>query len=129
MLSSSSVNLISLMSSWLLTILIGLSVTLEGSPSGILKCSYHFYILSSWKVAFRLALEVVFLSFTSFTVCRAIRDGLSSTKLLILLIWLRRYFSFSIWYVFCLGLKFLDTYIHTYIYFSRVLNIYSVSQK
>ena len=75
------------MSSWLLIIfMIGLSVTLEEFPRRILKCSFPIYIHSLWLAAFSFALEVFFLLLTFNTVCHAIRDCLSSTEFLILLI-------------------------------------------
>ena len=52
-----------------------------------LKYSFHICIRSSWLVAFTLAHEVLFFLHTSFTLCHAIRDCLSSNKVLILLIW------------------------------------------
>ena len=87
-LSSSSVNCPSLKSSWQLIIFIrGLSVMFGEFPSRYLECSFHIHILSSWLVAFSFALEVCFLWFPSFSVCHVIRNYLSSTKFLILLIW------------------------------------------
>ena len=56
-------------------------------PSRYLKCSFHKCICSSWLAAFSFALEVLFLLLTSFTVCHAIRDCLSSTKCRTILIW------------------------------------------
>ena len=86
-LSSFWVNCPSLMSSWLLIIfLMGISVTLEEFPSRSLKCCFHKCISSSWQAAFSLALEVLSLLLTSSTVCHNIRDCLSSTKFLILVI-------------------------------------------
>ena len=59
MLSSFSVTCPSLMSSGLLIIfVIGLSVKFA---IRFLKCSFHFYILSSWLGAFSFVLEVLFL--------------------------------------------------------------------
>ena len=76
------------MSSWLSIIyVIGSSISLEDFPNRFLKCSYYIYIRTSWVAAFNLALAVLFLQLTSFTVCHAILDCLSSTESLILLIW------------------------------------------
>ena len=83
--SSSRVNGPSLMSNCLLIIfVIGLCVTFDGFPSRFSKCCFHSFILSCWFVAFSLALAVVFLLHTSFIVCQAILDCLSSTESLIL---------------------------------------------
>ena len=87
-LSSSRVNSPSLMSNCLLIILvIGSCVTFSGFPSRFSKCCFHSFILSCWFVAFSLALAVLFLLLTSFIVCHAILDCLSSTESLILSIW------------------------------------------
>ena len=85
--SYSFVNCPSLMSNCLLIIfVIGVRVTFVGFPSkfskGFLSC-----IRSSWLVTFSLSLAVLFLMLTSFTVCHAILDCLSSTGSLILSIW------------------------------------------
>ena len=79
--------------------MIGLSLTLGNFPSRFLKFSFHMFIGSSWLAAVSLALEMLFLSLTSFTVCHAIRDCLSSTEFLILLIWSWIYSICSFWYV------------------------------
>ena len=85
--SSSRVNCPSLMSSWLLKIfVVGSFVTLGDFPSRFLKCSFHVCIRSFWLAAFSLALGVLFLLYTSITVCHVIRDCLSSTEVLIFLI-------------------------------------------
>ena len=90
--SSSCINCPSLMSNCLLKILvIGSCVTFGEFLSKFLKCSFHSCICSSWLVAFSLAFTVLFLLLTSFTVCYAILDCLSSTKSLILLIWFYMY--------------------------------------
>ena len=94
-LSFSYVNCPSLMSSWLLIIF----VTLEDFPSRFLKCSFHMCIRFSWSVDFNLALEMVFLLHTSFTLCHTIRDCLSSTEILILLIGSYMYSIYSFKYV------------------------------
>ena len=84
--SSSCVNCPSLMSNCLQIILvIGSCVTFGGFPNKFSKCYFHSYICSCWLVAFSLAFAVLFLLLTSFTVCRAILDCISSTKSLILL--------------------------------------------
>ena len=59
----------------------------ESFLSRFLKYSFHFTSLSSRLAAFSFALDELFLPFTSFTVCHAIRDRLSSTEFLILSIW------------------------------------------
>ena len=82
--SSSCVNCPSFMSNCLLIILlIGSCVTFGGFPSKFLKC-FHNFIHSRWLVAFSLAFAVFFLLFSSFTVCQAILDCLSSIESLIL---------------------------------------------
>ena len=91
-LGSSRINCQSLMSSGLLRIfVIGSSVTLGDSPNTFLKCCFCTCICSSWVEAFSLALMVHFLLLTSFTVCHAMLDYLSSTESLILLIWFWMY--------------------------------------
>ena len=84
MLSSSWAYCPSLMSSWLL-IIFGLSVTLREFPSRFLKCSFYICIRSTRLADFSLALKALLLLLTSFTVCHAIWDCLS-TEFLILLI-------------------------------------------
>ena len=75
------------MSSWLLIIFVIVSsLTLGDFPNRFLKCSFHRCIHSSWLAAFSLALAVLFLLLTSFTVSHAILDYLSSAESLILLI-------------------------------------------
>ena len=91
-LSSSWVNGPSLMSNCLLIILvIGSCVTFGGFPSRFWKCCFHSFIRFCWFVAFSLALAVLFLLLTSFIVCEAILDCLSSTESLILSIWFCMY--------------------------------------
>ena len=86
--SSSRVNGSSLMSNYLLIILVtGLCVTSGGFPCRFSKCCFHSFILSCWSVAFSLALVVLFLLLTSFIVCQSILDCLSSSESLILSIW------------------------------------------
>ena len=86
--SSSCVNCPSLMSNCLLIILvIGSCVIFGGFPSKFSKCCFHSFILSCWFAAFSFALAVFFLLLTSFIVCQAILDCLSSTESLILSIW------------------------------------------
>ena len=83
-------------------LVIGSCVTFSGFPSRFSKCCFHSFILSFWIsdltdkmffwfVAFNLALAVLFLLLTSFIVCRAILDCLSSTEYLILSIWFCMY--------------------------------------
>ena len=86
-LSSSCVNCPSLMSSWLLIIfVIGSFIILGDFPRRFLKCSFHKCIRSSWVASFDLALAVLFILLTSFTVFHAILDCLSSTESLTQLI-------------------------------------------
>ena len=83
--SSSCVNGPSLMSNCLLIILVtGSCVTFGGFPSKFSKCCFHRCIRSCWLVAFSLALAGLFFLPTSFIVCYAILDCLSSTESLIL---------------------------------------------
>ena len=90
--SSFWVNGPSLMSNCLLIILvIGLCITFDGFPSRFLKCCFHSFILSCWFAAFNFALAVLFLLLTSFIVCQAILDCLSSTESLLLSIWFCMY--------------------------------------
>ena len=90
--SSSWVNGPSLMSNCLLIILvIGSCVTFCGFPSRFSKCCLHSFILSCWFAAFNFALAVLFLLLTSFIVCQAILDCLSSTESLILYTWFCMY--------------------------------------
>ena len=90
--SSSCVNGPSLMSNCLLIILvIGSCVTFGGFPSRFSKCCFHSFILSCWFAAFSSTLAVLFLLLTSFIVCQAILDCLSSTESLILSIWFWMY--------------------------------------
>ena len=94
--SSSCVNRPSLMSNCLLIILVtGSCVTVGGFQSKFSKCCSHRCIRSCWLVAFRLA----FLLLTSFIVCHAIWDCLSSTASLILSIWFCMYFVCSFLYM------------------------------
>ena len=85
--SSSCVNCSSLMSNCLLIILeIGSCVTFGEFPRKFSKWCFHSCIRSSWLVAFSLAYALILLLLTSFTICHAILDCLSSTEFLILLI-------------------------------------------
>ena len=80
------------MSNCLLIILvIGSCVTFGGFPSRFSKFCFHSFILSCWFAAFNFALVVLFLLLTSFIVCQAILDYLSSTESLILSIWFCMY--------------------------------------
>ena len=86
--SSSYINGPSLMSNCLLIILLtGCCVTFGGFPSNFSKCCFHRYIRSCWLVAFSLVYAVIFLLLTSFTVCHANLECLSSTESLNLSIW------------------------------------------
>ena len=90
--SSSCVNGPSLMSNCLLIILvIGSCVIFGGFPSKFSKCCFNSFILSCWFAALSFALAVFFLLLTSFIVCQAILDCLSSTESLILSIWFWMY--------------------------------------
>ena len=82
--SSSCVNGPSLMSNLLIIFVIGSCVTFGRFPSKFSKCCFHWYIRSCWLVAFSLAFAVLYLLLTSFTVCHALLDCLSSTESLIL---------------------------------------------
>ena len=98
--SSSLVNRPSLTSNCLLIILvIGSFVTFGGFPSRFLKCCSHSFTLSCWLAAFNFALAVLFLLLTSFIVCQAILDCLSSTESLILSIWFCMYSVCSFRYI------------------------------
>ena len=90
--SSSCVNYLSLMFNWLLIIfVISRCITFRGFPSKFSKCCFRGYIRASWLVAFSLAFAVLFLLLTSFIICHAILDCLSSTDSLILVIWFCMY--------------------------------------
>ena len=67
--------------------MIGSCITFGGFPNKFSKWCFHWCIRSSWLVAFSLAFAVLFLLLTSFTVCHAILNCLSSTESLILMIW------------------------------------------
>ena len=76
---------LSLMSNCILILLvIGSCVTFDGFPSRFSKCCFHSFILSCWFVAFNFALAGLILLLTSFIVCQAILDCVSSTESLIL---------------------------------------------
>ena len=109
--SSSCVKCPSLLSNCLLIILmIGSCVTFGGFPSKFSKSCFHSGIRSCWLVALSLALAVLFLQLTSFTVCYVILDCLSSTEYRILLIWFCMYSDCSFRYMlansFCTFLSF-----------------------
>ena len=90
--SSSCMNGPSLMSNCLLIILvIGSCIIFGGFPCKFSKCCFHSFILSCWFAAFSFVLIVFFLLLTSFIVCQAILDCLSSTESLILSIWFWMY--------------------------------------
>ena len=98
--SSSLVNGPSLMSNCLPIILvIGSFVTFCGFPSRFSKCCFHSFILSYWVAAFNFALAALFLLLTSFIVCQAILDGLSSADSLISSIWFWMYSVCSLRYM------------------------------
>ena len=112
--TSSWVNDPSLMSTCLLIILvIGSCVTFGGFPSKCSKCCFHRCIHSCWLVAFSLVFAVFFHMLTSFIVCHAILDCLSSTESQILSIWFRMYsvcsFTYMLANLFCALLKFQGT--------------------
>ena len=86
--NSSCVNCLSLMSNCLLTILvIGLCIIFKVFLSKFSKCYFHSCIRSCCLVAF----AVLFLLFTSFTVCLTMLDCLSSVESPILSIWFCMY--------------------------------------
>ena len=98
------------MSNCLLIILvIGSWVTSGGFPSKFSKCCFHRCIWS-WLEPFSWALAVFFLLLTSFIVCYAILDCLSSTESLILSMWFCMYsvcsFRYMIANSFCAFLSF-----------------------
>ena len=96
--SSSCVNGPSLMSNCLLIILVIVScVIFGGFPSRFSKCCFHSFILSCWIAALSFALAVFFLLLTSFIVCQATLDCLSSTGSLYSLIC---YIHFHHWLIF-----------------------------
>ena len=66
-------------------------------PCRFLKRYFPFCILSSSLAAFSFTLKMLFLPLTSFTVCHANRDCLSSAVFLILLIWPGMYYYLSFW--------------------------------
>ena len=76
---------------YLIILVIGSWVTSGEFPSRFSKCCFHRCIRYCWLVAFSLALVVLFLLLTSFTVCHAILYCLSSTESLILSIWFSIY--------------------------------------
>ena len=99
------------MSSWLQeNFEIGSSVIFGGFPSKSSKFCFHGCICSSWLSDFSLALSVLFLLLTLFTVCHAILDCLSSSESLILLIWFGFYpicsFRYMLFSSFCAFLCF-----------------------
>ena len=75
----------------LIIFVIGSSVNFGVFSSKFSKCFFHWCFRSSWLAAFSLVLAVLFFLLTSFTVCHAILDFLSSTESLILLIWFWMY--------------------------------------
>ena len=78
--------------------MIGSCVTSGGYPRKVSKCCFHRCIRSYWLVAYGLAFAETFLLLTSFTVCHAILDCLSSTESLILLIRFCMYSVYSFRY-------------------------------
>ena len=98
--SSSCVNCPSLMFNCLLIILvIGSCITFGEFLSKFSKCCFHSCIRSCWLVTFSLAFAMLFLLLTSFTICHAILDCLSSIESLILLIWFCMYSVCSFRYI------------------------------
>ena len=79
--SSSRVNGPRLISNCFLIILV-----IGSCVSKFSKCCFQMCIRSCWQVAYSLVLAVLFLLLTSFIICHAILDCLSSTESLILLI-------------------------------------------
>ena len=80
--------------------MIGSCVTFGGFTRKFSKCCFHRCIRTCWLVAFSLGFAVPFLQLTSFTVCHAILDCLSSTESLILSIWFCMYSVCSFRYMF-----------------------------
>ena len=62
-----------------------LSVNLGEFPCRFMECSFHICICFSRLTAFNFAIKVFFLLFTSFTVCHAIHNCLSSIEFLMLI--------------------------------------------
>ena len=83
----------------LLLLQTGSCVTFGGFPCKFSKCCFHRCIRSCWLVTFSLAFTVLFLLLTSFTVCHAILDCLSSTESLIISNWYCMYSVCSFRYV------------------------------
>ena len=96
----------------MLILVIGSGLTSGGFPSKFSKCCFHRCIPSCWLVDFSLALAVLFLLLTSFIICHAILDCLSSTESLILSIWFWMYFVCSFRHMiansFCPFLSFME---------------------
>ena len=63
-----------------------LSVISEVFQSRFWKSYFHFWSLSSWLAGFSFVLVMLFLPLPSFTVCHTKRDGVSSSKFVILFI-------------------------------------------
>ena len=104
--SSFWVNGPSLMSNYLQIILvIGSCVTFGGFPCKFSNCCFHSCSRSCWLVAFSLAFVALFLLLTSFTVCYAIPNCLSSNECRILSIWFCMYsvcsFRYILAYLYC----------------------------
>ena len=88
--SSSCVNCPSLMFKCLLIILVS-CITFGDFPSKFSKYCFHRCVRSFSLIALYLSFAMLFFLHTSFTVCHAILDSLSSTESLILLIWFSMY--------------------------------------
>ena len=68
-------------------------------PNRFFKCSFHFSSLYSWLAAFSLALKMIIHSLTFFTIFHVNHHCLSSSELLISLIWSWMYSNLSFWCV------------------------------
>ena len=128
--SSSCVNGPSLMSNCLLIILvIGSCVIFGGFPSKFSKCCFHSFILSCWFAALSFALAVFFLLLTSFIVCHAILDCLSSTESLILSIWFLMYSVCSFIYMpanwYCAVFSF-KAFVFCWVFFDSFWRLFSL---
>ena len=68
-------------------------------PRRFSKCSFHFFSLSDWSLAFNLALDEPFLPLISFMVFHAIADCILFAEFTIRSIFVCRYFACSVSYV------------------------------
>ena len=116
--SSSRLNGPILMSNcFLILLVIGSCVTFGGFPCRFWKCCFHNFIRSCWFVAFSLALAVLSFWLTSFIVCHAILDCLSSSESQNLSIWFCMY---SVLLSIC---WLIYIYIYIYIYINKIWHL------